>query len=244
MESVMKHGVAAGCFFLLMSRGIVAQQTAAGPKHVPSYIDPSQINYSALLAPPPKPGTPASNADFAAVHLAEKQRTPAEVSAAQKDDAEEDIFIYANVLGPEFRAADLPLTAAFSAHLRNESGVVNPALKKYFARPRPFVADKTVHPVCAKTAEGSYPSGHTMVGYLTGLALAQMVPEKADAILERAQQYAYNRVVCGVHYPTDTEASREIAFAMYGAMAASAKFQKDFAAARAETRSHLHLPRE
>ncbi len=80
--------------------------------------------------------------------------------------------------------------------------------------------------------EGSYLSGHTMVGDLTGLALTQMVPERSAAILARAQQYGQHRVVCGVHYPTDVEASHLIALAMFGAIAASPKFQAGLAAAR------------
>ena len=35
------------------------------------------------------------------------------------------------------------------------------------------------------------------------MVLAMMLPEKRDAILARADDYAYSRLICGVHYPTD-----------------------------------------
>jgi acid phosphatase (class A) len=43
---------------------------------------------------------------------------------------------------------------------------------------------------------------------LEALVLIMMVPENRDAILTRADDYAHSRVVCGVHYPTDVEASK------------------------------------
>jgi acid phosphatase (class A) len=71
---------------------------------------------------------------------------------------------------------------------------------------------------------------------MLALTLAELAPEKRDAILARADEYAHNRVVCGVHYRADTEASRRIAYAAFGNMLANPKFQTDLAAAREELR--------
>lgn len=171
----------------------------------------------------------------------QSSRTSAQIKAAQRDDREESIFAIGSVLGPRFVASSLPLTATLSQHLREESAVVNPPLKLAFNRPRPFVADATVIPVCARAATNSYPSGHTMVGYLEAFALTQMLPEKTDLILQRAHEYAHNRVICGVHYPSDLEASRIIAAALFGALAVSPRFKEELAAAKAEVRKQLAL---
>ena len=149
------------------------------------------------------------------------------------------MFLYSTILGSRFAAANLPLTAALSQHLRQESSVVNPALKIAFNRPRPFVADSTVTPVCERTSSNSYPSGHSMVGYLEGFALAQMLPEDADVILKRADTYAQNRVLCGVHYPSDVEASHVIASALFAAISTSEVFQQELATAKGELRHFL-----
>ena len=82
---------------------------------------------------------------------------------------------------------------------------------------------------------------HTILGYLEAFTLAQIVPEKRNQILERADEYAHNREVCGVHYPTDVASGREAAYAVFGAMMISKEFQQDLAAARAETRKVLGL---
>ncbi len=65
-----------------------------------------------------------------------------------------------------------------------------------------------------------------------------MIPEKAPAILARAGAYAHNRVVCGVHYPSDVEASRTLALVMLGELSSSARFQQDVREAEAELGQH------
>ena len=47
---------------------------------------------------------------------------------------------------------------------------------------------------------GSYPSGHTFRGMLWGMLLAEMLPERADALLERCIQFGESRVLCGFHF--------------------------------------------
>jgi membrane-associated phospholipid phosphatase len=44
-------------------------------------------------------------------------------------------------------------------------------------------------------------SGHAAFAYVTAILLADMVPEKALAIFDRAAIIAHSRVVAGVHYP-------------------------------------------
>lgn len=73
-----------------------------------------------------------------------------------------------------------------------------------------------------------------MTGYLEAFTLAEIVPEKQTEILARADEYAHNRVVCGVHYPGDVEASRRAAYIVFGYMLATPRFQRDLAAAREE----------
>jgi len=75
-----------------------------------------------------------------------------------------------------------------------------------------------------------------------GAVLADMLPEKRAEIMERAQEYAFNRVIAGVHYPTDVQ-SGALAVAAFAAMLfASPEFRKEEAAAAAELRTVLGLP--
>ena len=102
--------------------------------------------------------------------------------------------------------------------------------------------DKTLHPVCkTKTKDDSYPSGHASTGYLMALALIDMVPEKRDEILARADDYGHNRMVCGVHYASDIVASRLGAYAIHGAMVTNAQYQTEMVVAKKELRQALGL---
>jgi acid phosphatase (class A) len=99
-----------------------------------------------------------------------------------------------------------------------------------------------MHPVCAlKTEHDSYPSGHGLTGYLEVFTLANIVPERRTEILARADDYARNRLVCGVRYASDVEASRGVAYVVFGYMLATPRFQRDLAAAREEMRAKVGL---
>lgn len=219
----------------------VPQPAPKAAKH-PYYIDPQLLDLTLILPPPPPQASDTTRSELEVIHHIEQTRTPAQVAAAQYDDHHEDIFLFASVIGPVFTAEALPLTAALSAHIRNDNGVIDPPLKALYARPRPYNFDATLHPVCDTNHEGSYPSGHSLNGYLLAFALAQILPEKSQQILARADDYAHNRVICEAHYPSDLEASRRVAYVMIAYMLATPRFQRDLAAARAETRQHLGLP--
>ncbi len=74
------------------------------------------------------------------------------------------------------------------------------------------------------------------------LTLIDMVPEKRDEILARADEYAHNRLVCGVHYATDLLASKLSAYTIHAIMDVNPQFQAELHAAKTELRAILSLP--
>jgi acid phosphatase (class A) len=210
--------------------------------HASFYIDPLPLHLNLILSPPPARDSATAAAELTELHRIEALRTAAQIRQAQSDDHEEDIFVFETVMGPDFTAAALPITASLSDRVRKEESAAGGALKKFYHRPRPYQVDSTLHPVCPVSPEPtSYPSGHSLSGYLLAFTLVQLVPEKRQQILDRADEYVHNRLVCGVHYASDIEASRRVAYAVFGSMVASPDFQRDLAAAREETRRKLGL---
>jgi acid phosphatase (class A) len=211
--------------------------------HASYYIDPASLHLDLILSPPPARDSATTAAELTELHRIEVSRTAAQVAQAKADDQEEDIFVFGNVLGPDFTAGALPITASLSAHVRKDESAASSPLKNTYRRPRPYQLDSTLHPVCAVNNEPtSYPSGHSLSGYLLAFTLVQLVPEKRQQIMDRADDYVHNRLVCGVHYASDIEASRRLAYVIFGSMVASPNFQRDLAAAREETRRKLGLP--
>jgi acid phosphatase (class A) len=216
-----------------------AKAGGAAPKAA-YYIDPTVMDLEALVPDPPAVGSAVQKAELAELHKIEAARTPEQAKRAKEDEDDESIFAYKTVFGPGFSAEALPVIAVLGDHVKNEQSVAGGALKLVFKRPRPYQSDATLHPVCDLTEmPNSYPSGHGLTGYLEGLTLAELVPEKRVEILARADDYAHNRLVCGVHYPSDEEASRKIAYVVFGYMLATPRFQKDLAAARVEMKAKL-----
>jgi acid phosphatase (class A) len=249
----MRHKRFAGALLLILASsplGAQMQKSRAAselssntPAHTTYFTGPTILNVALVLEPPPSPNSVTTQTELAIIHGVEQTRTPQQIAAARADDKEQDIFIFRELLGQDFTAQKLPLTADLSRHIHNDESVVTKPLKTIYARSRPFQSDNTLKPVCTLTDEpNSYPSGHTVSGYLMALTLVQMLPEKQAQIMKRADDYANNRIVCGVHYPSDIEAGRNTAYVMFGYMLANPQFQRELSVAREETRSHLGLP--
>jgi acid phosphatase (class A) len=222
-----------------------ATPTAAAPAVVrkPSFVSPEQTRAMQILVAPPAADSDVTKAELVELHAIEKSRTPAQAEQAIWDDKNEHFFIFKNVMGDAFTEEKLPTVAAFGKRVRNDEGLNSGPAKQGFARVRPYNLDKTLNPICkTKTKDDSYPSGHTTTGFLLGLTLAEMVPEKRDAILTRAEQYGQNRLVCGVHYASDIPASRLVAYTTHAIMKQHPDYQKELAAARTELRAALGLP--
>jgi acid phosphatase (class A) len=248
MENGMKRGLLA--LVCVVAAGLTAAaQTATdsgmgtAPTKAAAYaLNPPVEGLTRLIAAPPKEGSAEQKAELAELHRIESTRTAEQVKAAKDDEQNENMFLYRSVFGPGFTADALPLTAALGARVKAEQSAAGGALKTEFARLRPYAADKTLHPACELTTKAnSYPSGHALTGYLEGLTLAELVPERRDAILARADDYAHNRLECGVHYPSDIEASRRVAYVVFGEMLASPEFEQELAGARQEMRADRAL---
>jgi len=217
--------------------------TAPALARDPSFVAASQTRADLILMAPPAPDSAITRSELAELHRIESSRTKAQEQQAIADEADESMFLYRTVLGEKFTAANLPLTAAFAKRVKNDEGVNSTPAKEAFQRMRPYNLDKTLHPVCkTKTKDDSYPSGHATAGYLNALVLIDMVPERRDLILARAADYANNRLICGVHFPSDIEASKLLAYVTHAVMANNPQYQKEMAVARAELRAALNVP--
>jgi acid phosphatase (class A) len=208
-----------------------------------TYLDPQQIDLTRLLAPPPAPDSAQQEADLARVIEVQRTRTAAQVARAQAD-VHTSVFRFADVLGPKFTEANLPKTAALFAAAGQDAALVAKGGKHYFKRARPFVNNSDVHPTVPTNPKGfygSYPSGHATFGYMAAILLAQMVPEKRTELFARGREFGQNRIVDGVHYPSDIAAGRIDGTLVANALMESPRFQQDFAAARAEVRTALNL---
>lgn len=204
----------------------------------PNYSVSTRIAAELVLPAPPAPGTAAERADIAAVIDAQKNSTPELLELAHADDLI-SVYRFADIIGPEFTPENLPLTTALFKRVRHDSHLILEVLKDRYDRPRPYVTDSGITITVKKPRNSAYPSGHTSFGYLAATLLAQMLPEKKQAILDRAAVYGRSRVIGGAHYPSDVAAGEIAGRAIAVRLLEDPQFQRDFTQAKAELRSKL-----
>jgi acid phosphatase (class A) len=208
-----------------------------------TYVTPDRFDLTKLLAPAPAPDSEQQQRDLARVLAVQKVRTPAQSERALAD-ATAGTFGFADVLGPNFNEQRLPMVAALFGRIRGDAAVAFSAGKNAWNRPRPFEVSTDVDPVGDRPGGSSYPSGNSTNGYLTAIVLANMVPEKAAALFARGREFGDDRVILGVHFPSDVEAGRLAATALAAALMQNLTFMKDFDEARSELRQALGLKRD
>ena len=81
---------------------------------------------------------------------------------------------------------------------------------------------------------GSYPSGHTLLGWSSALLMMEINPDRATEILTRGYRYGENRLVVGAHWQSDTDAARLAASAAYARLHTSERFLEQMKKARDE----------
>ena len=227
----------------------LAQTSVPAPKQQKAlmYLTPAQIDPSRLLAPPPKDGSEIPQREMAAVKRLIGSRTAERFAQAKWDAEHEDATAFAATLGPNFDLQKLPATAKLLQSVLNDQAVAASTAKEYFHRKFPVTAEMPAaySEWTCDTGDRkpesrplrSYPSGHATLGYSVGVVLAALIPEKSEAILIRATDYAYSREVCGDHYHSDVEASRALGTAVGVLLLNSAVLKPQIDAARVELRA-------
>ena len=210
---------------------------AAKPQKVLMVLTEDQIDARRLIASPPAEGGEQHKAELAELHRIIAAASPERMAQAKWDDEHEDPSAFYAVIGAGFDLKALPATAALLKAVMNDQSYAASAAKKTFPRNRPWASDasiKTCDP--DDKPKTSYPSGHATMGYSVATVLATLMPEKAEAIMVRARDYAFSREVCGAHYPSDTEASHALGAVVATDLLTSPALQDRIAAAKAELR--------
>ena len=110
--------------------------------------------------------------------------------------------------------------------------------KREYMRRRPFMVfnEPTLTPEDeeALRKNGSFPSGHTLLGWSSALLMMEINPDRATEILARGYRYGENRLVVGAHWQSDTDAARLAASAAYARLHTSERFLEQMKKAREE----------
>ena len=211
----------------------------AADKTKQGYLPSDSFDIRAVLPVAPTPGDPRYDADRAIF-----KNTRSLIGSPRWNLATNDVKTGSADLMADFSCTvGVALTPQNAPHLKalvetagRDTGRSSGIAKDYFRRLRPFQIDDgaTCQPKEELANSFDYPSGHTTWGWTWALILAELVPDKATAILARGRAYGESRIVCGVHNASAVQYGYLTASATLAAVRASAKYRADFAAARKE----------
>lgn len=186
----------------------------------------------ALLAPPPIQGSAEFTADMAQVVTVHGTCTSNDVALAYSEK-KFSAFNFTTAIGDFFQPGKFPKTEAFLKRVQDEAELATDNAKDFWKRPRPFIVDTNLANGKLETSF-SYPSGHSTEGTVVALVLAEIFPDKNDAILGISRDLGWHRVWIARHYPTDIHAGRTFARVIVRQMEASPEFQRDLVEVKKE----------
>jgi acid phosphatase (class A) len=214
------------------------------PGILEGYLSKDEIpNSLELVPPPPEKGSAAFELDqeIAAMYVASGDE-------ARKEQATKDAVLsfpealdaFNVVLNVQVSEEDTPHLYMILRRTIADAGLATYAAKNHYQRERPFMLNTA--PICtpeddeALRNDGSYPSGHTAIGWAWALILAEVFPDQADAILERGIQFGISRNVCNVHWHSDVVYGRMMGATAVAVLHANKDFVIDLKAAKEEVK--------
>ncbi len=220
------------------------------------YLGPGEtLHIEAWLPPAPATDSLSQAADIEAFFATRDLIGTPRGEEAHADDvvgpAESVALRFTYLMGVTLDRKNAPNLMHMMDRLRADEQALMAPVKKDVAkggRHRPFV-EYPGRPTCPLEfatlgQTGSYPSGHSGLGWLWGATLAELAPQYADVLLARGIAFGESRVVCGFHYPSDVVAGRLATAALLQRVHGDPQFLKDLALARKEVAAALALPKK
>jgi acid phosphatase (class A) len=144
-----------------------------------------------------------------------------------------NLFFIGRSIGSWFNPETLPVTADFMANVWRDASFFIWSLKFKYARIRPYSIDSSLMNV-QETNWAAYPSGHAANSYINAFIYQELAPEFTDFFVKDAYDMAHSREIIGVHYPSDSEASRIFARQFVNMLFQNENFLNDFQKVKAE----------
>ena len=227
----------------IVSLGVVNNVSAQLLKGAKPYLTPDQLpNMVNWLPEPPAEGSAAFEYDIHRYGWGKEQRK--DKARAQKaiHHASIDPVVvcshFNEAMGIEISPEKTPQIYRLLIDGMETANNISLKPKKYYSRQRPF--SRFNEPTLVPKAEavlrnnGSYPSGHTIIGFSAALLLSEINPAAADALLLEGYECGQSRIITGYHWQSDVDAARIAASVAVVAMHNSKQFCKQLKRAKKE----------
>lgn len=203
---------------ILLAIGLAFFTFAAQADWTDTAIDEFQV------APPPAVGSPEYQRDYQILHDYESTRTSAQCREASAETFAQFEVFFGSILS----SREIATVERLAKKVENLASDAAGHYKGIFKRDRPYNIDRTLRPCIPKPfGSKAYPSSHATQAATLACVLADIYPDRADALLERGRQAGENRVLGGVHHPSDVEAGQKLANDLCASLMTQADFLQD-----------------
>jgi len=223
--------------FLFLSLCIIA-----GEPH-PYFTEPEMPNAVHYLPAPPKNNEMRFAYDTAQYNWGKSVRNTPRGEKARLDaeySIERMAAIFSPVMGIEISEKNTPQIWKLLTDATTTANYACDSAKITYMRPRPFMVfnEPTLVPEDEPVLRlnGSYPSGHTTLGWTSALILCEINPEEQNAILKEGFEYGQSRVIAGFHWQSDVDAARLVASAAFARLHTSNTYLNQLRKAQKEYR--------
>ena len=187
-----------------------------------------------LIPAPPSLESSAEKADLDGV-ISLQNKVSSDALAHAEKSVDFNVFSFSEVLGPDFTKESHQKTANFFDRLEVTIDQPKNFLKDFYHRIRPYRAfPDQVKELVIKEDGYSYPSGHATRAWLYALVLGTLAPDHRSDFLSTAMQVCQDRVIGGMHYPSDVLESRILAEEIFRELLDDKSFMSDLEKLRRE----------
>ena len=146
--------------------------------------------------------------------------------------------IFSPIMGVEISVTNTPQIWKLLVDATKTADFACDSAKITYMRKRPYMVynESTLVPddELSLSLNGSYPSGHTTLGWVSALILCEINPAKQDAILKEGFEYGQSRVIAGFHWQSDVDAARLVASAAFARLHTSKAYLRQLHKAQKE----------
>ena len=230
---------------LLAAVSLCVSNTASAQllKGAKPYLTPDQLpNMVNWLPEPPTEGSAAFEYDIARYGWGKEQRKDSARAKKAINHASIDPVVvcshFNEAMGIEISPEKTPQIYRLLVDGMETANNISLKPKKHYSRQRPFSRfnESTLVPKAEAVLRnnGSYPSGHTIIGFSAALLLSEINPAAADALLKEGYECGQSRIITGFHWQSDVDAARIAASVAVVAMHNSKQFCKQMKRAKKE----------
>jgi acid phosphatase (class A) len=139
----------------------------------------------------------------------------------------EDLFFEGReLIGGHVNAENFPKVSKLLQGVMQDMRIMEFTIKYKLLRPRPYHLEPMLKPL-TRINSPSFVSGHTLWAFLQAHTWSEIVPEMQPRFIALAEEIRRSREIMGIHYPSDNEASRQVAYKMLQYYFQNATFKKD-----------------